>query len=115
MRLFLAGIPYTKGLPAQLASSLIWNAQRGVQVFFAASGFLITSPSLRRWGLLSRIRVRDFYALRFARIAPLLLFTAVVIISGLLGGVVARYYSEPMNRRIRRRFGDGPGRFGSAR
>jgi peptidoglycan/LPS O-acetylase OafA/YrhL len=44
-----------------------------------------------------------------------ILFTAVIIASCLLGGLVARFYSEPMNRRIRRRFGDGPERLGSAR
>jgi peptidoglycan/LPS O-acetylase OafA/YrhL len=79
MRLFLAGIPYTKGLRAQLVSSLVWNAQHGVQMFFAVSGFLITSTSLRRWGSLSRIGVRDFYVLRFARIAPLLLLLLALL------------------------------------
>jgi peptidoglycan/LPS O-acetylase OafA/YrhL len=79
MRLFLADIPYTQGLPAQLVSSLIWNGQYGVQMFFAVSGFLITSTSLRRWGVLPRVSVRDFYALRFARIAPLLLLLLAVL------------------------------------
>jgi peptidoglycan/LPS O-acetylase OafA/YrhL len=73
MRLRLAHIPYTAGWPDQLVSSLVWNGQRGVQIFFAISGFLITSVTLKRWTPLSGIRVRDFYRLRFARIAPLLL------------------------------------------
>src|ERR1700734_3012520 len=79
MRLFLAKIPYTQGLPHQLVSSLVWNGQRGVQMFFAVSGFLITSTSIRRWGSLSRVSVRDFYALRFARIAPLLVLLLAVL------------------------------------
>jgi len=79
MRLFLAKIPYTQGIPSQLVSSLVWNAQYGVQMFFAVSGFLITSTSIRRWGSLSRVSVRDFYALRFARIAPLLLLLLAVL------------------------------------
>jgi peptidoglycan/LPS O-acetylase OafA/YrhL len=79
MRLFLAKIPYTQGLPPQLVSSLVWNGQYGVQMFFAVSGFLITSTSIRRWGSLSRISVRDFYVLRFARIAPLLLLLLAVL------------------------------------
>lgn len=79
MRLFLADIPYTQGLPAQLVSSLVWNGQYGVQMFFAVSGFLITSTSLRRWGSLPRVSVRDFYALRFARIAPLLFLLLAVL------------------------------------
>lgn len=73
MRLRLAHIPYTQGLPRQLVKSLFWNGQFGVQMFFAVSGFLIASISLRRWESLSKINVPGFYRLRFARIAPLLL------------------------------------------
>jgi peptidoglycan/LPS O-acetylase OafA/YrhL len=76
MRLRIAQIPYTAGLPDQLVSSLVWNGQRGVQIFFAISGFLITSMTLRRW---TQVRVRDFYRLRFARIAPLLLLLLVLL------------------------------------
>jgi peptidoglycan/LPS O-acetylase OafA/YrhL len=79
MRLFLAKIPYTRGLPSQLTSSLVWNGQYGVQMFFAVSGFLITSTSIRRWGSLDRVNAREFYSLRFARIAPLLLLLLSVL------------------------------------
>jgi peptidoglycan/LPS O-acetylase OafA/YrhL len=40
-------------------------------------------------------------------------FTAAILISGLLGTAVARFYSEPMNRFLRKRWGDGPDRLGS--
>jgi peptidoglycan/LPS O-acetylase OafA/YrhL len=79
MRLYLAHIAYTRGLPSQLMSSLIWNGQRGVQIFFAVSGFLITSTSLRRWSMFTPGSVREFYQLRFARIAPLLIVLLVVL------------------------------------
>jgi peptidoglycan/LPS O-acetylase OafA/YrhL len=79
MRLLIANVPYTNGLPDQLVSSLVWNAQRGVQIFFAVSGFLITSVTLARWGSLSRVKVRDFYLMRFARIAPLLFLLLTVL------------------------------------
>jgi peptidoglycan/LPS O-acetylase OafA/YrhL len=82
MRLLGAKVPYTQGLPAQLVYSLVWNGQFGVQIFFAVSGFLITSTTLRRWGSLSGVNVREFYQLRFARIAPLLLLLLAVL-SGL--------------------------------
>lgn len=36
-------------------------------------------------------------------LAPVL-FVATVIVSGMLGAVVANFYSEPMNRLLRRRF-----------
>ncbi|HTZ46638.1 MAG TPA: acyltransferase [Verrucomicrobiae bacterium] len=73
IRLLSADVSYAKYLPNQLVHFLVWNGQLGVQMFFVVSGFLITSISLRRWSPLSRIRLRDFYILRFARIAPLLL------------------------------------------
>jgi len=79
IRLRIAKVPYLNGLPHQLANSLVWNAQFGVQIFFAVSGFLITSTTLRRWGSLARVRVRDFYLLRFARIAPLLFLLLAVL------------------------------------
>jgi peptidoglycan/LPS O-acetylase OafA/YrhL len=79
IRLIQAKVDYAKGLPDQLVSSLVWNGQFGVQIFFAISGFLITSTTIRRWGSLSRIHVRDFYLLRFARIAPLFLLLAGVL------------------------------------
>jgi peptidoglycan/LPS O-acetylase OafA/YrhL len=79
MRLFLDKFPYWQGIPDRLRGTLVWNGQNGVQIFFVISGFLITSTSLRRWGTLSAIRARDFYRLRFARIAPLLLLLLGVL------------------------------------
>jgi len=81
IRLLSAKVLYTKFLPEQLVHLLVWNGQLGVQMFFAVSGFLITSISLRRWTPLSNIRVHDFYILRFARIAPLLFLLLVVLTS----------------------------------
>ena len=41
------------------------------------------------------------------------LFIAVILLAALVGAAFARFYSEPMNRLIRNRFGDGPNRLGS--
>src|SRR5215510_7701012 len=79
MRLFLGKMRYAEGLPHGLLSSLVWNGQCGVQIFFAVSGFLITSNTLKRWGALPQVRVRDFYRLRIARIVPLLALLLVVL------------------------------------
>jgi peptidoglycan/LPS O-acetylase OafA/YrhL len=79
MRLLIADVPYTKGIPEQLLSSLVWNGQPGVQIFFAVSDFLITATTLRRWGALSRVSLRGFYLMRFARIVPLLLLLLFVL------------------------------------
>jgi peptidoglycan/LPS O-acetylase OafA/YrhL len=73
MRLAIADISYVADTSKPLIASLVWNGQFGVQIFFAVSGFLITSTALRRWGLLSNVSLQEFYLLRFARIAPMLL------------------------------------------
>jgi peptidoglycan/LPS O-acetylase OafA/YrhL len=77
MRLRMAKVPYTHGLPEHLVNSLVWNGQQGVQMFFAVSGFLITTTALRRWG--PGIDIGAFYRLRFARIAPLLLLLLAIL------------------------------------
>lgn len=82
IRLLIAKVPYTAKIPALLAPSLVWNGQFGVQIFFAVSGFLITSTTIRRWGSLASVSIRDFYRLRFARIAPL--FALVLLVLSIL-------------------------------
>ncbi|HYA15840.1 MAG TPA: acyltransferase [Bryobacteraceae bacterium] len=79
IRLRLAQVPYTAGIPDFIVQALVWNGQQGVQIFFAVSGFLITAMSLRRWNELSNIDVPGFYRLRLARIAPLFLLLLTVL------------------------------------
>ena len=87
MQMLFANVPYLVGLPEQMVYTLVWNGQLGVQMFFAVSGYLITSTSMRRWKSPETLHVREFYWLRFARIAPLLLLLLLVL-SGLhLAGV----------------------------
>ena len=79
MLLLGAHIPYLRSLPPQLASTLVWNGGSAVQMFFAISGFLITSTSIRRWSTPAALSIANFYRLRFARIAPLLLLLLLVL------------------------------------
>lgn len=58
---------------------LFTNGDKGVTIFFAISGFLITFTTLRRFGSLSKMRPAVFYRIRFARIAPLLLALLVLL------------------------------------
>ncbi len=68
-----------RALPRQVAATLFWNGANGVTVFFAISGFLITTMAIRRWGTLRQVRIADFYRLRFARIVPLLVALLVIL------------------------------------
>ena len=90
IRLRIVRVPFTQSLPDHVVSFLFWNGQRAVQMFFALSGFLITSTSLRRWGTPSRISITDFYKLRFARIAPLML--ALLLVLTTLHFLGVKYY-----------------------
>jgi peptidoglycan/LPS O-acetylase OafA/YrhL len=80
IRLLINEVPYTEGIPRPLMHALVGNGQFGVQIFFAISGFLITSITLKRWGALQDVNVRDFYLLRLARIGPLL-FALLAVLS----------------------------------
>jgi peptidoglycan/LPS O-acetylase OafA/YrhL len=71
-------------LPAWLLRAA-YQGNFGVTMFFTISGYLITATSLRRWGELSRIELRQFYLYRFARILPcLLLALAIIVILGVM-------------------------------
>lgn len=59
---------------------LFWNGYYGVRMFFVISGFLITSWSLKRWGRLSQLNMRQFYLMRFARIMPCLAGLLLVLV-----------------------------------
>ncbi|HEY2120763.1 MAG TPA: acyltransferase [Candidatus Acidoferrum sp.] len=79
LRFLLNDVPFEQALPKQVSKILFWNGANGVTVFFAISGFLITTMALRRWKSLSAIHVVNFYKLRIARIAPLLLALLAVL------------------------------------
>ncbi len=73
--------PVAIWLTPQFVRALIINGNYGVTIFFAISGFLITSNSLRRAGSLGRIDIKKFYIYRLARITPTLVLALSVIVA----------------------------------
>ena len=65
------------------------NGNYAVTMFFVISGFLITSNTDKLWRGLRNIH------------APILLLAAYLIFSSLLAILISRFYSEPLNRRLR--------------
>jgi peptidoglycan/LPS O-acetylase OafA/YrhL len=66
-------------LPHALNPLIWWSGYQAVIAFFVISGFLITRLSISRWGPLGQIHIREFYALRVARIVPCLMLLLVIL------------------------------------
>ncbi|HKD92793.1 MAG TPA: acyltransferase [Terriglobales bacterium] len=79
LRIPLGKTAIGKPLPTWIINDLSWNGYYGVIVFFAISGFLITTTCFRRWASLDHVRLPQFYRMRFARIAPMLLALLIVL------------------------------------
>ncbi|MGN5765950.1 acyltransferase family protein [Acinetobacter calcoaceticus] len=62
-----------------ITTLLARNGNYGVTMFFVISGYLITSHTIKRWGALQQINMRDFYISRFARIMPTLILLICVV------------------------------------
>lgn len=79
-------------MPDSIYKIIFWSGYYGVCMFFVISGFLITSSSLQKWNSLGNVNPRGFYAMRFARIMPLLLLLLLVLailhLSGIQGFVI---------------------------
>ena len=64
-----------------ISSAAVPGGYQGVMLFFALSGFLITSLLLQEWRETSRISLRSFYARRFLRLMPALTVMVVVTVA----------------------------------
>ena len=58
--------------------SWIVNSDKGVDVFFVISGFLITTILLRQIDSMGRIRLSNFYVRRFLRLSPVYYFAILL-------------------------------------
>jgi peptidoglycan/LPS O-acetylase OafA/YrhL len=76
----LAKSPLADIVPATWIRAAVINGNYGVTLFFVISGFLITSNNLLRYGALSQVSLRQFYAFRFSRIIPPLLLALMIIV-----------------------------------
>lgn len=70
-------------LPIKLPETAVMNGYYGVVVFFAVSGFLITTSIKRRYGELKNVSLSEFYLMRAARILPVLglLLTILIVLN----------------------------------
>ncbi|MDX1695014.1 MAG: acyltransferase [Ketobacteraceae bacterium] len=93
--MFHSYMMYAYGQPSTSVSEMVeeggyllsWivNSDKGVDVFFVISGFLITSILLRQIDALGRIRLSNFYVRRFLRLSPVYYF-AIFLYWWFLGG-----------------------------
>lgn len=79
--------PAVSLLPKYLQGTFGQNGFYGVSVFFVISGFLITSNTLRRYGQPAGVDFGQFYAMRIARIFPVLVLFVAVMFALYLGKV----------------------------
>lgn len=78
--------PLNAWVPVPVLRTIFYNGNYGVSIFFAISGFLITSNIIARYGSLVQTDVRHFYALRFFRLyQSMVLALTVITILGLCG------------------------------
>ena len=62
----------------------IWNGDKGVEIFFVISGFLISGLLFREYSETQRLDLKSFYVRRFLRLTPVYWFALILYF--LLGG-----------------------------
>ena len=95
----LVDSPLSRLIPAKWLHAAVINGNYGVTLFFVISGFLITSNNLLRYGPLSQVRLRQFYAFRFSRIIPPLIPALLIIVLLALSGMpsfINSRHGQPM-------------------
>ena len=75
----LRAIAITAVLITHVVPDNLPGGQLGVDLFFALSGYLITSLLLKEYDHFGRVSLKDFYIRRILRLAPALMVFAVVV------------------------------------
>jgi peptidoglycan/LPS O-acetylase OafA/YrhL len=85
---FAYSVTVHEKLPHWVFSVMDGGGEKGVQLFFAISGFLITSRLIEEWNCFGRISLKRFYVRRVCRILPpamtYLLIIALLGVAGIL-------------------------------
>lgn len=66
-------------IPKSIYNIVFFSGYYGVAIFFVISGYLITNNSIRRYQFLEKIKLGEFYALRFSRIFPTLILILSIL------------------------------------
>ncbi len=96
----ITSVAQTRRKDSWIARPVLWLGQRSYEVYLTHM-FVV-------FGLFG-----FFLALGKPSRGVPVLFVAVVVLAGVLGEVVARFFSEPMNRLLRARFGENSTRLGA--
>ena len=79
LRFLINEVSFKPHFPTNWARILFWNGANGVTVFFAISGFLITTTVIRRWGSLAPCMLWIFTSCALHELGPLLLALLAVL------------------------------------
>src|ERR1035437_8172617 len=72
---------------------------KGVQLFFAISGFLISSRLIEEWNVSGRISLKRFYVRRVCRILPPAMTYLVVIVLLAVAGLRSEEHTSELQSR----------------
>lgn len=69
----------------------VWHGDKGVDMFFILSGFLIASILFKEYNNTGAIKIRRFYGHRALRIMPIYIFALLLMVIGKKGGGTSEY------------------------
>ncbi|MDH5180003.1 MAG: acyltransferase [Gammaproteobacteria bacterium] len=83
-------INFVDGMPAY--AMWVWQGDKGVDMFFILSGFLIASILMQEHQRTGQLNIRSFYAKRAIRILPVYILAILIAIASRKGGGNSEYF-----------------------